>query len=107
MMVEVISISRPMAKKEHVCDLCLLTIEKGKKYEKSFQKHDGVFTWKNHIHCNELANRMRMWDWVDEGLTSDDFETEVTEAYFNETGNKGSVKECVEYLCKKHSIKIG
>ena len=105
-MIDVISKSRPIARKTHTCDLCLLPIEKGNKYEKSFQKHDYAFTWKNHIHCNELANMMRMWDWVDEGLTSEDFEIEVTEAYFNETGNKGSVKQCVEYLCKKYSINI-
>lgn len=103
-MVEVITTTMVTAKKDHICDYCLLPISKGTKYEKSFLRGDDVYNWKSHLHCIELANKMNMWEWVDEGLTAEDFKEEVMEAYLNYTGKKGTVQECVDYLCEKFGI---
>lgn len=60
--------------KEHICDFCASRIVKGDKYMKSTHKYDGmVYDWKTHKHCSEIADRLKMYDDCDEGLTQDIF----------------------------------
>lgn len=62
------------AKKFHVCDFCGQRIELGEKYSNQFNRQsEGVYTWKSHIRCNEIASKLKMFDEADEGVTADDF----------------------------------
>lgn len=65
----------PIARKDHVCSYCSQKIAKGEKYEKASYTDDGTaYTWKNHIHCNQLAHHFDMFGRYDEGLTEEDFQ---------------------------------
>ena len=49
------------ARKEHACDYCGGLIVKGEDYDNSFVVDEGVgWTWKSHIHCNELIGLFEM-----------------------------------------------
>lgn len=62
------------ANKDHKCDFCLELIAKGTEYELSVHKGDGgVYSWKTHKHCAELASKLRWYDNCDEGLTTEGF----------------------------------
>ena len=73
-----ISSNKIKARKDHVCDWCNLKIDKGKIYRKSFNVMDGdPFTWKNHIHCEKIAEHLKMFDDLDYGLTEDLFQENI------------------------------
>lgn len=60
--------------KEHSCNFCGTKINIGEVYMKSTHKHDGdVYDWKTHKYCAEIAERLKMYDDADEGVTMDDF----------------------------------
>ncbi len=60
--------------KPHVCNFCACRIPKGDTYVKSVHVHDGgVYDWKAHKHCAQIATRLKMYDGCDDGLTQDDF----------------------------------
>jgi hypothetical protein len=60
--------------KEHSCNFCGTKINIGEAYMKSTHKHDGdVYDWKTHKYCAEIADRLKMYDDADEGVTMDDF----------------------------------
>ena len=45
------------ARKEHICDWCGGTINKGEEYDYAAIKNEGEFyTWKNHKRCHEPFN---------------------------------------------------
>jgi len=70
------------AQKPHKCDWCGLVINIGIIYERQGVLSDGnMFTWKNHVHCSELATKLKMYDECDEGLSAEDFRENVLEAY--------------------------
>jgi len=69
------------SKKEHKCNFCNGKINKGNYYLKSIHKYDVIYTWKTHIHCSEIADKLRMYDHCDEGLTSDIFIETIKEEY--------------------------
>lgn len=71
--MDTLSRLKPKATREHKCDWCNGIINKGEIYEKTNFKYEGVFTWKNHIKCSEIAGKLNMFDNCDEGLSSDDF----------------------------------
>ena len=61
------------ARKEHCCNYCGGLIDKGEEYGNSFVVDEGVgWTWKSHIHCNELIDLMEMNHWGD-GVTHSEF----------------------------------
>lgn len=70
------------ARKMNRCDFCTLPISTGEMYNRDFLRdEDGVGTWKSHINCDALANKL---DWFRDridGLDSDGFEASVDE-YF-------------------------
>lgn len=65
----------PKANKEHRCQYCSGSIERGDRYCRAFMV-DGrdVWTWKSHRFCNSLANMFmrRDSDWFD-GMDSEGF----------------------------------
>jgi len=69
------------AKKEHKCNWCLLPIGKGSIYQKSSHKDEGeIYTWKNHIHCSEVLDKIGVWDDGD-GIDEDSFREYITNEY--------------------------
>ena len=87
--MEIISESTPKANKDHHCSFCGLKIKKGNRYSRQVNKGDcgDVFTWISHFHCNELANKLNMYEdyyLTGEGLTGESF-CEVVEEYLCST----------------------
>ena len=60
--METISFTTPKARKQHTCDWCNEKIEVGEKYTRAFCKEDDVYVWKNHIHCEKIAQELKMFD---------------------------------------------
>jgi hypothetical protein len=72
------------ANKEHRCNFCCEKIRQGEIYCTSTHKHDGeVYTWKTHTHCSEMADRLKMYEDCDEGVTGDDFQETIHSKYFD------------------------
>jgi len=95
-MSEVInSPTKTKARKQHRCNFCSYKIEKGSTYLRTTLKNDGeLYTWKAHDLCNEISNKLKMYDDCDEGLTTDMFQYEIINEYQNITNYKGhSFKE--------------
>ena len=78
-MPEILDEKDRKARKEHRCNFCGLPINKGNMYNRQVAKIDDVYTWKSHLHCNEIASRLNMYeDCWDEGVTTDNFHEIVT-----------------------------
>lgn len=71
--------------KSHVCNFCGGRIAIGEKYNKSTHKYDGqIYDWKTHLHCDYLADKLKMYNEVyDEGLSSDAFQETISEEHFS------------------------
>jgi len=81
-MSETISSKKVKARKEHKCEWCCGTISVGEIYERQSIIDDGsVYTWKNHLSCSELASNLKWFDDCDEGLSFEDFKTNVNEVH--------------------------
>lgn len=64
--------------KEHSCDFCGFKINTGEIYMKSTHKHEGeIYDWKTHKYCSDLAERLKMYDNADEGVTQDIFQETI------------------------------
>lgn len=75
-------INKIKARKNHRCNWCGQTINVGEVYQRSFNKYDSdVYTWKNHLFCQKVANELNMFDWCDEGVTDDDFSEVIDDTY--------------------------
>jgi hypothetical protein len=86
-MPELISQSTQKARKAHECGLCCKGIAIGEEYKKQFLKYCGeVYGFKEHLQCNEIANRL--WSFIDpdEGMTEEDFQ-------------EGCQSYCVQFIC--------
>jgi len=71
------------AVKMHRCDFCTLPISPGEMYNRDFLRdEDGVGTWKSHICCDALANKLDWFRDRDEGLNSVGFEASVDEYFY-------------------------
>ena len=82
-MVTTIKESHPIARKEHICELCSCKINKGQKYYRQTNIFDGrIYDWIEHEECREIASELDMYDGCDydEGLTPDYFK-EILDNY--------------------------
>ena len=73
-MVTTIKDSHPIARKEHICELCGCKIKKGQKYYRQTNIYDGcIYDWIEHEECREIASELDMFGECDsdEGLSSD------------------------------------
>ena len=71
------------AVKKHSCDFCTLPISPGEMYNRDFLRgDDGVGTWKSHVDCYKLANKLDFFKDRVDGLDSDGFESSVDEYYY-------------------------
>jgi hypothetical protein len=116
--MEIISVTKPKARKEHICNWCSCKIEKGSIYTNSFCVHDGeTYTWKNHIHCEEIANKLKMFNYDDGyGVTDEAFQEAVREEYIllmqhyhfelyeSEFFQYPNFEGKLAYVCEMHNI---
>jgi len=109
-MAELLSISKPKARKDHKCDYCKQIIPKGTIYETQLLKNDDLYRWRNHLTCQEIAVKLKLFDDCDdEGVTGDFFRECICEEYkvitndFN-YDNPMTFKERLEIVLKHHQI---
>lgn len=84
-MVTTIKESHPIARKEHICELCGCKINKGQKYYRQTNIYDGrIYDWIEHEECREIASKLDMFGECDygEGLSSEVFE-EILDDYIH------------------------
>ena len=85
-MLTTIKESHPIARKEHICELCGCKINKGQKYYRQTNVFDGrIYDWIEHEECGQIASKLNMYDECDydeEGLSSEDFE-EILDKYID------------------------
>ena len=89
-MVTTIKDSHPIARKEHICELCGCKINKGQKYYRQTNIFDGrIYDWIEHEECREIASKLNMYDECDydEGLSSDCFRDTLDEYIHREHHN--------------------
>lgn len=111
--MEILNATKPKARKEHTCDLCGLNIHIGETYANETILYDGeIHSFKRHLSCDELAQKLRMYDDCD-GITSDDFIEYVYEEYMStvnkteieqERFNPVSFQDQLDIAKKKHGI---
>ena len=85
-MVTTIKDSHPIARKEHICELCGCKINKGQKYYRQTNIYDGcIYDWIEHEECHQIASELDMYDECDydEGLSSDYFK-EILDDYIHQ-----------------------
>ena len=85
-MVTTIKDSHPIARKEHICELCGYKINKGQKYYRQTNIYDGrIYDWIEHEECLEIASELDMFGECDydEGLSSEYFE-EILDEYIHQ-----------------------
>lgn len=78
--MNVVSRKEVKARKDYHCDFCGCKIPKGERHDCSINKQDGeLYTWRTHLHCQILCDKI--WNYVDpdEGMTSDQFIDAVRE----------------------------
>ena len=76
--------TEPKAMKEHKCNFCLENINVGEIYYSQTNVLDSeIYTWKTHLSCSLIAGKLDMYDYCDEGVTSDDFWDYINEALYS------------------------
>lgn len=77
--MELIDESKPIARKDYVCDLCNRKIRKGQKYRRQFIRDDSgeVWSFKGHEECCELTSIIDFSDYY-EGVNNYAFEEAIT-----------------------------
>ena len=83
-MVTTIKDSHPIARKEHICELCGCKINKGQKYYRQTNVYDGrIYDWIEHEECGQIASELVVYDECDdEGLSPDCFK-EIIDDYIH------------------------
>lgn len=80
--METISTTKQKARKEHKCNWCNCKIQVGEIYTRQFNKQDGdTYAWKTHIHCEEIASKLKMFDYAEEGLNEELFQESIREGF--------------------------
>ena len=77
--MELIDESKPIARKDYVCDLCSRIISKGQRYRRQFIRGDSgeVWSFKGHEECCELISIIDFSDYY-EGVDNYAFEEAIT-----------------------------
>ena len=77
--MELIDESKPIARKDYVCDLCNRKIRKGQKCRRQFIRDDSgeVWSFKGHEECCELTSIIDVSDYY-EGVDNYAFEEAIT-----------------------------
>ncbi len=80
--MDTLSYGKRKANKDHKCDYCNGIIKKGETYKWSTHVDDDVYTWKAHLHCQELVSLLDI-DYGVNGISQDCFYEYVNE-YFQD-----------------------
>ncbi len=101
--------TKTKALKKHSCDYCQYPINIGDTYLRSTHTYDGeIYTWKAHQHCNDIADKLNMFDNCDEGLSCDDFYEEIKNEYTrldpegDKTPPKADFKDFLDFVLSHH-----
>ena len=99
--MEVIDESKPIARKDHICDLCNRKISKGQRYRRQFIRGDGGEAWsfKGHEECCELTSIIDFSDY--EGVNNYAFEEAIT-SYVQEYHNDAEDALNIAYQNRKY-----
>ena len=106
--MNILSSKTPKARKQHRCDYCWSLIEIGEIYDNLSIENDGeVYTWKNHIDCQKIAEKLKMFEENQhEGVTESMFTECIVEEYYSLTeGTKTEkipFKQKLEIVIKHH-----
>ena len=82
--------SHPIARKEHICELCGGKINKGQKYYRQTNIYDGcIYEWIEHEECYQIASELDMYGECDfdEGLSPDNFRDILDDYIYQEHYN--------------------
>lgn len=72
------------ARKVHFCSFCGNKIFYGETYYNSTYVTGGeIYHWRVHQHCHKLSHDLKMYDDSPDGVSSDDFQEAVGEAFFD------------------------
>ena len=77
--------------KQHKCDFCRQPIEKGINYFKSTHVDGGIYDWRTHEDCSYIAEKLKMYDNADDGVSESFFMEEIKDEYsriMSETQNE-------------------
>lgn len=71
------------ARKDHTCDFCLGVIKKDELYnwQKLVSVDHGIYEWKSHKHCIEVASYYDLFDNGEDGLTQMSFSDAICDIY--------------------------
>lgn len=99
--------TRTKAFKNHECMFCCQPITKGSYYLRSTHKYDVLYTFKTHEVCQVLAEKLRMYDEADEGVTTDIFVETVKEEYSRiMSEHHNQVYESKDFILPKFSERL-
>ena len=80
--MEIITDKKVKARKEHKCFFCKGIIEAGETYNYQVNKIDDICTIRTHSNCQELAEKLKLFEDCDnEGLSEDSFHDAVGYEY--------------------------
>lgn len=80
--METLSTVKRKARKQHKCDFCGLPIQIGETYELQINSSEGtLYSWKSHLSCNEIAVKLDMYDYCDDGLDCEGFKENIRTGY--------------------------
>jgi hypothetical protein len=108
-METIVEQTKRKARKRHSCDMCWCPIEAGSIYLYSVYKHDEIYTWKMHQHCQDIAEKLKMYDETyGEGLDSNMFNEFINDEYYNLTKNSDDEitwSEKIDFVLEHYGIK--
>ena len=82
--METISTVKRKARKQHKCDFFFFLIQIGETYELQINSSEGtLYSWKSHLSCNEIASKLDMYDYCDDGLDGEGFKENIRTEYQN------------------------
>jgi len=106
--MESLKTSKPKARKKHTCNFCHETINSGEVYDNQTNIYDGeLYTWKSHLKCSEISQKLKMYENCDEGVTDNDFYDYINEAFAElpenlQPNSKIDFKEMLNIVCDFH-----
>lgn len=108
--MDILSTKIVKARKEYHCNFCLQSIQKKELYTSQINVgDDGIYNWRTHNRCSEIAKKLNMYDYS--GTVNDsDFSDNINDAFndipqsdeliFNDPKNWWL--ETLEYVCDFH-----
>ena len=75
---------QPVARKDHICDLCGCTIPKGERYNCQTNEDGYIYKFRSHVACDDVAGGLEMYaECYGEGLSSEEFQEWIDEYVYD------------------------